>query len=86
MATRPQSALLVRLGTQVQEVLRRACDRTVSHPCPVIRPDQQEHRQAIQDSCGAAEDDDFDGLTGEEYTERVRHGWSRLWAEPRWGA
>ena len=45
-----------------------------------------ELRQVIQDSCGAADDDDFDGLTSEQYAQQVRQGWSRRWTEHGWDA
>jgi hypothetical protein len=31
---------------------------------------------AIRESAGSAHPDDFDGLSGEEYVEKVRRGWS----------
>ncbi len=69
-----------RTGRSIGELVRLAIDRSLR------RPDPEELRRAIQDSCGAADNDDFDGLTGEEYAERVRHGWSQRWTERGWDA
>jgi hypothetical protein len=33
-------------------------------------------KKAIRESAGSAHGDDFDGLSGEEYVEKVRRGWS----------
>jgi len=33
-------------------------------------------RQAFREAAGSAEPDDFDGLSGEEYVEKIRRGWS----------
>ena len=44
-------------------------------------PSQDEIRQALQDASGAAETADFDGLTGKQYVQRIRQGWSQRWTE-----
>lgn len=69
-----------RTGRSIGELVRLAIDRSMRRPGP------DEVARAIQESCGAAENDDFGGLTGEEYVERVRHGWSRRWTERGWDA
>lgn len=69
-----------RTGRSIGELVRDAVDTVFR------RARQEEMLEAFDEAFGAADADDFDGLSGEEYVDKVRSGWSRRWVERGWNA
>jgi len=70
----------VRTGKSIGELVRSAVDKQYSDA------DRRERlRQAFRDAAGAADLEDFDGLSGEEYVAKIRRQWTervdRMWEQ-----
>ena len=70
----------VRTGKSIGELVRSAVDKQYSDA------DRRERlRQAFRDAAGAADPEDFDGLSGEEYVAKIRRQWTervdRMWEQ-----
>ena len=63
-----------RTGKSIGELVRTAVDKEYGQ----LTDDDYRRRlkRAIRESAGSAHPDDFDGLSGEEYVEKIRRGWS----------
>jgi hypothetical protein len=61
----------VRTGRSIGELVRSAVDKQYSDADRRARL-----RQAFRDAAGAADPEDFDGLSGEEYVAKIRRQWT----------
>jgi hypothetical protein len=58
-----------RTGRCIGELVRSAIDDNYGGTY------RERLRRALRESAGSADPDDFDGLSGEEYVEKIRRGW-----------
>lgn len=67
-----------RTGKSIGELVRTALDEKYGDAERRARL-----RRAFRDAAGAADGDDFDGLSGEEYVAKIRRQWTarvdRMW-------
>jgi hypothetical protein len=59
-----------RTGRSIGELVRSAINKEYGNT------HRERLLQAVRESAGSAEPEDFDGLSGEEYVEKIRRGWS----------